>query len=52
MYQNTVTTKRNANFLMIFFWGGGVKRIDFQNDSISVALSFDKDLLNRVSSKI
>ena len=28
-----------------------VKVIDFQNDSISVALSFNKELYNRVSSK-
>ena len=46
---NTVTTKRNANFKMNFF---GVQIIDFQNDSISMALSFNKDLYNRVSSKI
>ena len=32
------------------FWG--VKIIDFQNDSISVALSFNKDIYNRVLSKI
>ena len=32
------------------FWG--VKIIDFQNDSLSVDLSFNKDLYNRVSSKI
>ena len=30
----------------------GIKNIDFQNDSISVVLSFNKDLYNRVSSKI
>ena len=30
----------------------GVKIIDFQNDIISVALTFNKDLYNRVSSKI
>ena len=30
----------------------GVNIIDFRNDSISVALSFNKDLNNRVSSKI
>ena len=35
----------NMNFL-------GVKIIDFQNDSISVALSFNKDLYNQVPSKI
>ena len=31
---------------------GGEKIIDFQNDSISVALPFKKDLYNRVSAKI
>ena len=30
----------------------GVNIIDCQNDSISVVLSFNKDLYNRVSSKI
>ena len=49
--EHTVTTKRNANDQMNL-GGGGVKIIDFQNDSISVALSFNKYLYTRVSSKI
>ena len=49
LFVYTVTTKRNANFEMNFL---RVKIIDFQNDYLSVALSFNKDLYNRVSSKI
>ena len=41
--------KETQTFKWIFW---GVKIIDFQNDSISVALSFNIDLYNRVSSKI
>ena len=41
--------KKKRKLLNDYFW---VKIIDLPNDSISVALSFNKDLYNRVSSKI
>ena len=41
--------KETQTFKQVFLQ---VKTIDFQNDFISVALSFNKDLYKRVSSKI
>ena len=37
-------------FLFYFFLGGGVKIIDCKNDSISVALPFNKELYSEVLS--
>ena len=43
--KSTVSTKRNAKFLMTFF---GVKIINCKNDSISVVLPFNQELCSKV----
>ena len=51
-YMYSYYKKKRKVLNVFFFGGGGIKYIDFQDYSISVTLPLNKDLFNRVSSKI